>query len=290
MLKNRLIACLIINNGIVVQSVGFKKYLPVGSPAIAVEFLNSWGVDEIVILDIDKSRLEERPDFELIKTVSGKCFVPLTVGGGIKSCDDIRKLLHSGADKVSLNTTAIQNPDLIKEASDIFGDQCIVISIDVKKNSDGTYHIFNRNITDTESLSLVEFVQTAEKLGAGEILLTSVDQDGKGDGYDTDLIQKVSGQVNLPVIACGGVGSPEHFFQGISQGHASAVAAGNYFHFTEHSVIKAKAYLKQKEAEIRLDTYASYLNASIDKQGRLLKKPDHELETLRFIHHPEEII
>lgn len=288
MLKKRLVACILIRKGWVVQSIGFQRYLPVGRPSVAVEFLNNWGIDEIVLLDISASLENRKPDFDLISKVAKNCFVPLTVGGGISCVEDIRMLLHCGADKVSINTVALQRPDFIKEASSIFGKQCIVVSIDAKKNDNGTFGIFNR--LNGNGVELSSWVKRVEDAGAGEILLTSVDADGKKEGYGIDLINTVTGEVKIPVIACGGAGHPRHFLEGILLGNASAVAAGNFFHFTEHSPIIVKSYLISHGIDVRLDTYAHYDNVSFNDSGRITKFSDNYLEKLRFQYIPEEVI
>lgn len=290
MLKKRVVASLILKDGIAVQSIGFKKYLPIGSIIIAAEFLNKWGIDEIIILDIDATRENKRPNFDLISEVSSKIFVPLTVGGGIKSLNDIRRLIHGGADKISINKSAIENPQIIKEASNIFGNQCVVVTMDVK-NKNGKYEVYTDNGKNPTGINPLIWAKKVEKLGAGEILVNSVNNDGSKLGYDLKIIKKISDSVNIPVIALGGAGKPSHFLEAFTKGNASAAAAGNFFHFTEHSPITVKAYLGKYGIDVRTDTYANYQDFNFDKKSqKIIKRPDNYLEKLRFEYISEEII
>ena len=290
MLKTRIISAIVVKGGIVVQSIGFKKYLPVGSPAITAAFLNQWGIDEIILMDIDATPESRSPDFEKIAWYSKCCQVPLTVGGGIKTISDIEKALYSGADKVSINTSAVKNPSFIKKAAHIFGKQCIVVSMDVFRYDNGTYRLFINSGKAPTDYNPRDFARKAEDLGAGEILINAIHRDGSKKGYDIDLICLVKESVDVPVIALGGVGNPEHLLEGIKL-NVSGVAAANFFHFTEHSVIVAKSYLKFKGMPKRLDTYADYAGFFYDDiNGRVMKKDDYALEDLRFIYIPEEKI
>lgn len=291
MLKKRIVASLVIKNGIAVQSIGFKTYLPIGDPRVSAEFLSKWGIDEIIVLDVDATRENRKPNHDLITEISKRIFVPLTVGGGIKTLQDMRKAIHSGADKISINKEAIENPEIIKQGSLIFGDQCIVVSIDVKKNQIGKYEIFSDSGQIATGLDPVSFAKRVEKLGAGEILVNSIDRDGSKLGYDLKLVKMISDAVKIPVIACGGVGLPKHFLEGFEKGGASACSAGNFFHFTEHSPIIVKSYLFNKGLDIRLDTYANYKDINFDKESvRIIKRPEHYLDKLRFKYISEEII
>jgi len=287
--KRRLIGCLVVKDGLVVQSIAFKKYLPVGKPEIAVEFLNNWGIDEIILLDIDATRQGRAPDFAMVERVSKKCFVPLTVGGGIKGLEDIHHLIRHGADKVVMNTVAIKDPQLIKKSAEVFGDQCIVISIDAKKTAN-VYEVFLNSGSEPTGLSAVELAKRAEKLGAGEIFLNSIDHDGSKQGYDVELIKQVADAVSIPVIACGGVGHPQHFSEGFNKAGATAVAAANYFHFTEHSPVTTKAFLREHGFDVRLDSYATYEGFEFDVMGRVSKRMEEYLDKLRFEYQPKEII
>lgn len=291
MLKKRIIASLVVKNGIVVQSLGFNRYLPVGSPEIAVEFLNNWGIDEIILIDIEAAKEERSPNIEMIKRVSRNCYVPLTVGGGIKDIEDVKRLIRNGADKITINKAAVDNPKLLKEAANMFGRQCIVVSIDAKKTQNNSYEVFIDNGKVAIGLSPSEHAKIAEKMGAGEILLNSIDNDGMKTGYDIDLINQVVEAVSIPVIACGGAGHPQHFLDCFINTKVAALAAGNYFHFTEHSPIITKSYLYQNNyLGIRLETYATYRGSSFDGYGRLDKRNDQYLDKLRFEYQPKEII
>lgn len=288
MLKSRIIACLTVKEGVVVQSIGFSKFLPVGRPEIAIEFLNSWGVDEIILLDISAGRLGRLISCEMITNCSKKCFVPLTAGGGITSVEEAAQLLHAGADKVTVNSAALVRPELIQDVAKKFGEQCVVVSIDAKKLPSGEYGVFRSGGTDSVGIAPVEWAQRVRSLGAGEILISSIDRDGSKLGYDLELTSSVASAVDIPVIALGGVGHPQHFIEGLQNG-AAAVAAGNFFHFSEHSVITAKSFIAPF-AEVRLDTYADYSSGGFLEDGRVSRKKDKFLQELRFVHYEEEVI
>lgn len=291
MLKKRLIAVLPIKNGIVVQSIGFEKYLPVGSPSIAVEYLNQWGIDEIVILDIEASSQSRSISSKMIKQVSQYTFSPLTVGGGIKNTEQMKELIASGADKISINRAAIEDPQLISRGAEIFGSQCIIVSMDVKKNAKGSYEIFIDSGKTSTKIDPVKHAKDVEKLGAGEIFVNFIDRDGSKLGYDLEFANTLSRSVEIPVIICGGVGHPQHFVEGLNLPNVSAVAAGNFFHYEEHSVTMAKQYITQHCAHpIRLDSYVNHIESQFDDKGRLQKKDDATLERLFFEFHPKEKI
>lgn len=290
MLKKRITACVIVKDGRVVQSIGFKRYLPVGSLDVTVEFLNRWGIDEIVILDMDATAQRRHPDCERIQRISRKNFAPLAVGGGIRTVEDMRRLVHSGADKIVINTIAFERPEIITEGADVFGSQCIVVSMDVRKNLDGTYQAFRDSAQTPTGKDPVQWALDLEALGAGEIFLNAVDRDGAKEGYDLELIQKVASAVRIPVIACGGVGCARHVLEG-TQTAASALAIGNFLNFTEQSPMIIKAYLAQHGVDVRIDTYADFKEHQFDEVfGRLTKKSDDVLDQLRFVYHPEEVI
>jgi imidazole glycerol-phosphate synthase subunit HisF len=291
MLKKRIIAVLPIKNGIVVQSIGFNRYLPVGKPKIAVEYLNSWGADEIILVDLDASKEKRSILVELVREVSQFTQVPLAVGGGIQNIEQMKVLLAAGADKIIINTSAIENSKLISEGSEIFGNQCLVVSLDAKKTLSGEYEVYKSSGRIPTGKSVVTTAQETEKLGAGEIFVNSIEHDGSKKGYDLALAQLAAGSVDIPVIICGGVGSPRHFVEGLKVPNISAVAAGNFFHFQEHSVIAAKRYvLNSIPKTLRLDTYAQYKENPFDESGRLLKKNELELEKLFYEFHPKEVI
>lgn len=290
MLKKRIAASLIIKDKIVVQSLEFKRYLPIGDPLIAVESLNRWGIDEILLLDIDATPTKKGPDFELVNTISSKIFVPLTVGGGIKTLEQIKKLVRTGADKVSLNSVLFNHPELITQAAKVFGIQCIVASIDAQKNKNGKWRVFRPDTRCLTDLNPIKWALKLEKLGAGEILLQSVDRDGSKSGFDLEFVAAFTKSVKIPVIALGGAGHPDHFNQILTAGGASTAAAGDFFHFTEHSPILVKSYLISRGVDVRIDTYAKYPSAGFDEWGKIIKRPDSYLEDLKFQFIPKEII
>jgi imidazole glycerol-phosphate synthase subunit HisF len=291
MLKKRLIATLVIKNGLVVQSIGFERYLPIGKAEITVDFLNQWGIDEIIMVDIDAAREGRCIDPELVKRVAKRCFVPLSVGGGIRSVDQIHTLIHSGADKVTINTQAFLNHSLIEEGARFFGSQCMVVSIDAKRENDGSYRAYTYGGKTDTLLSPAELAQQAQAFGAGEILINSIDRDGHKNGYDIDLVRSLLSATNLPLIALGGAKDPLCMKALLENCDVSAVAAGNYFHFVEHSATIAKAYLSRYFPEqIRLDGYSDYRDFSFDERGRIVKKEDKFLRDMLFEFHPKEVI
>jgi len=252
MLKNRIIPCLDVKDGRVVKGINFVDLVDAGDPVEQASVYNKNGADEICFLDITASSDKRDILLDTVKKTAECCFVPLTVGGGVRSIQDIRKLLLAGADKVSINTAAIKNPELIKESSNKFGSQCIVVAIDAKKTAENKWTVFTHGGREATELDAVEFAKLAEKNGAGEILLTSMDRDGTKEGYDIDLTKKISSSLNIPVIASGGVGNLQHLKDGILDGGASAVLAASIFHFGEYSIQEAKEYLKKENVPVRL--------------------------------------
>ena len=252
MLKNRIIPCLDVKDGRVVKGINFVDLVDAGDPVEQASVYNKNGADEICFLDITASSDKRDILLDTVKKTAECCFVPLTVGGGVRSIQDIRKLLLAGADKVSINTAAIKNPELIKESSNKFGSQCIVVAIDAKKIAENKWTVFTHGGREATELDAVEFAKLAEKNGAGEILLTSMDRDGTKEGYDIDLTKKISCSLNIPVIASGGVGNLQHLKDGILDGGASAVLAASIFHFGEYSIQEAKEYLKKENVPVRL--------------------------------------
>ena len=252
MLKNRIIPCLDVKDGRVVKGINFVDLVDAGDPVEQASVYNKNGADEICFLDITASSDKRDILLDTVKKTAECCFVPLTVGGGVRSIQDIRKLLLAGADKVSINTAAIKNPELIKESSNKFGSQCIVVAIDAKKTAENKWTVFTHGGREATELDAVEFAKLAEKNGAGEILLTSMDRDGTKEGYDIELTKKISNSLNIPVIASGGVGNLEHLKDGILDGGASAVLAASIFHFGEYSIQEAKEYLKKENVPVRL--------------------------------------
>ncbi|EGR1702787.1 imidazole glycerol phosphate synthase subunit HisF [Vibrio cholerae] len=267
MLKTRLIPCIITKGELVVQSFGFKKYLPIGNVKTAIEFFVNWDVDEIIVNDIDATKDGRVPNFELVSWAAKECFVPLTVGGGIKSVDHIRQLLKAGADKVAINSLALENPNFITESSSLFGSQCITVSIDAIKHADG-YRVFDYQKQSSLDLDVVEWAMKVESLGAGEILLNSVDRDGSREGYDTELLRCVSERLSIPVISLGGIGRFDQLAEGATVGGCQALAAANIFQHMEHSTIAAKAQMRNSGLNVRLSSEVKYEDFSLDILGR----------------------
>ena len=255
MLKHRLIPNVILNNGNVVQSINFKHTNVIGNAITAIDFFNSWAVDEIILLDVSRHTDYRQKFHRILEGLSKRCFVPLTVGGWIKNTDEIQDFLKQGADKVCINTEAVRNPDFVKESSRIFGSQCITISMDVKTNESNQYEVFIDRGKEKTGLDPIEWAKQIENLGAGEILLTSIDRDGTLKGYDLNLIKMVATNVKIPVIAFGGVGEWQHLVDGIKIGMADAVSAANIFHFTEHSTNNAKEYMVKAGLNVRKPTF-----------------------------------
>lgn len=243
---------MLLKNVGLVKGISFDSWRRVGPVLPSIKVYNLRQVDEIILVDITATLERREPDYESIVEYTSECFVPLTIGGGIRSIDHITKLLRSGADKVSVNSITYENPNLVKEASARFGAQCIVVSIDVRKKPDGTYECYKNSGTQSTGKEVVSWVKFMESLGAGEILLTSIDRDGSMKGYDLELIKNVCAAVSIPVIASGGAGTYQHLYEAISLGRASAVAAASIFHFTEQTPIEAKKYLAGHNIPVRL--------------------------------------
>jgi len=250
MLKNRIIPCLDVKNGRVVKGINFVDLKDAGDPVEQAKIYSDGGADEICFLDITASNENRETIYEVVERTSKKCFVPLTVGGGVRSVEDINKLLNCGADKVSINTAAVQNPEVIIEGSKKFGSQCIVVAIDAKKNDD-KWEVFTHGGRNNTKMNAIDFAKKIEDSGAGELLVTSMDRDGTQVGYDIDLISKISSKVNIPVIASGGVGNLDHLVDGIKSG-ASAVLAASIFHYGKQSIKEAKEYLDSKGIPVRI--------------------------------------
>jgi cyclase len=254
MLKKRLIPSLLVRDGRIVQSVQFRHTNVIGNVITAVDFFNGWAVDEILILDVSRDHTGRAEFLDIVDELSERCFVPLTVGGWIASIADIETLLEHGADKITINTHAFRQPAFITEAAKVFGSQCIVVSIDAKRNERGEAIVWTDRGRGDTGVHAAAWAREAEDRGAGEILLTSIDNDGMRKGYDLDLMKHVSEAVRIPVIAFGGVGHWSHMVEGIRTGGVDAVSAGNIFHFTEHSTKKAKEYLRDAGIDVR-DTF-----------------------------------
>lgn len=257
MFKVRVIPCLDVKDGRVVKGVNFVNLRDAGDPVEAAVAYDSAGADELCFLDITASHEKRETIYDVVTRTAEACFMPLTVGGGVRTVDDIRKLLTCGADKVSINTAAVNRRGFVKEAAEKFGDQCIVVAIDAKKISrpgeKDHWEIFTHGGRNPTGLDAIDYAREVAALGAGEILLTSMDRDGTRLGYDLPLTRAIADGVTVPVIASGGVGSLEHMVEGIRDGHATAVLAASIFHFGEHSVREAKAYMAKAGLPMRLD-------------------------------------
>jgi cyclase len=251
MLKNRIIPCLDVKNGRVVKGINFIDLKDAGDPVEQAKIYSDGGADEICFLDITASNENRNTIYDVVERTSKKCFVPLTVGGGVRNVDDISKLLNCGADKVSINTAAVQNSEVILESSRKFGSQCIVVAIDAKKNKD-KWEIFTHGGRNKTGIDAIEFAKKMEDSGAGELLVTSMDRDGTQVGYDIELMSNISSKVNIPIIASGGVGNLDHLVDGIKIGNASAVLAASIFHYGTYSIMQAKEYLDLKGIPVRI--------------------------------------
>ena len=253
MLCKRIIPCLDLDKGRVVKGVNFINLIDAGDPVEAAKRYNEMGADEIVFLDISASYQGRGTMLDTISKASEQVFIPLTVGGGIRSVEDFRTLLSCGADKISVNSSAIKNPDLITEAALKFGSQCVVLAVDAKRNQRGSFDVYLNGGRVNTGLDAIDWIIKAEKLGAGEILLTSMDADGTKAGYDIELTKRVSEAVNIPVIASGGAGKMEHFYDVLTKGGADAALAASLFHYKEIEIMDLKKYLTDKKLPIRND-------------------------------------
>ena len=251
MLKNRIIPCLDVKNGRVVKGINFIDLKDAGDPVEQAKIYSDGGADEICFLDITASNENRDTIYEVVEKTSKKCFVPLTVGGGVRSVEDISKLLNCGADKVSINTAAVNDKQVVVNSSKKFGSQCIVVAIDAKKNGD-VWEIYTHGGRNKTGIDALKFAKEMETSGAGELLVTSMDRDGTQVGYDIDLMSKITSTVNISVIASGGVGTLDHLVDGIKLGNASAVLAASIFHYGKYSVKQAKEYLDSKGIPVRI--------------------------------------
>ena len=252
MLKNRIIPCLDVKNGRVVKGINFVSLKDAGDPVEQAKIYSDGGADEICFLDITTSNENRDIIYDVVEKTSKKCFVPLTVGGGVRSIEDINKLLNCGADKVSINTAAVENIDLVAKAAKKYGSSTIVIAVDAKKNGDKSWNIFTHGGRKPTDIDALEYCIEVANLGAGEILLTSMDRDGTKIGFDNELLRTVSSSIDIPVIASGGVGNLEHFVEGVLEGGASALLAASIFHFGEYSIKDVKTYLAEQNIAVRI--------------------------------------
>lgn len=253
MLAKRIIPCLDVTGGRVVKGTNFVDLRDAGDPVEIARRYDEQGADELTFLDITATSDERDLILKVIEDVAAQVFIPLTVGGGVRKAEDVRRLLNAGADKVSINSAGVNNPDLIAETSSIYGSQAIVVAIDAKRKGDGTWEVYTRGGRTPTGIDAVEWAKKVEKLGAGEILLTSMDGDGTKAGFDLELTRAVSDSVSIPVIASGGVGNLQHLVDGIVVGHADAVLAASIFHFGEYTIEEAKRYMQDRGIPVRLD-------------------------------------
>lgn len=252
MLKKRIIPCLDVDNGRVVKGVNFIDLIDAGDPVEQAKLYNSEGADELCFLDITASSDNRQTLLNTVKKTAENCFIPLTVGGGVRNLEDIKKLLHAGADKVSINTSAVLNREFVKQAAEKYGSSTIVIAVDAKNISDNKWEVFTHGGREATGIDAIEYCQEVASLGAGEILLTSMDRDGTKLGFDVDLLKRITSKIYIPVIASGGVGTLEHFSQGILQGGANSVLAASVFHFGQLKIQDVKRYLADKNIPVRI--------------------------------------
>lgn len=253
MLKARIIPCLDVEGGRVVKGVNFVDLIDAGDPVEQARLYDAAGADELTFLDITASVENRDTIFDVVNRTAEQCFMPLTVGGGVRTTEDIRKLLLAGADKTSINTAAVKNPEFVKEAAEKFGSQCIVVAIDAKTVAPGKFEIFTHGGREPTGLDAVAWAQRMAAYGAGEILLTSMDRDGTKQGFNIELTRAIADAVGIPVIASGGVGTLEHLVEGVRDGHASAVLAASIFHFGTYTIGEAKRYMAAHGVDVRLD-------------------------------------
>jgi imidazole glycerol-phosphate synthase subunit HisF len=251
MLKTRIIPCLDVKDGRVVKGINFVDLIDAGDPAEQAKYYSDTGADEICFLDISASLEKRKTILDIVSKTAEKVFIPMTVGGGIKTVNDISRLLKAGADKISINTSAILNENLIKEAAEKFGSQCVVVAVDVKKDKNN-WIVYSHGGTINTETNALNWLEKIQKLGAGEILLTSMDKDGTKSGFDLELLKVATKLLKIPVIASGGVGKLEHFEEGVSIGGASALLAASVFHFAEFSIKDVKDFLHKKNISVRL--------------------------------------
>lgn len=251
MLKTRIIPCLDVKDGRVVKGVNFVDLVDAGDPVEQAKVYDRAGADELTFLDITASSEDRGILYDVVNRTAEECFMPLTVGGGVRSEDDVRKLLLAGADKVSLMTSAVNRPELVKELAEKFGSQCIVVAVDAKQVSPGKFEVFTHGGRTPTGLDAVEYAAQVASLGAGEILLTSMDRDGTKSGFNIELTRAVTDRVNVPVIASGGVGTLDHLVKGVRDGHASAVLAASIFHFGTYTISQAKNYMQAAGVPMR---------------------------------------
>lgn len=252
MLKARIIPCLDVKDGRVVKGVNFVNLRDAGDPVEIAKAYDKAGADELCFLDITATHEDRGIIFDVVRRTAEACFMPLTVGGGVRSTDDIRKLLLAGADKVSINTAAVKNRDFVREGAEKFGSQCIVVAIDAKQVAPGKWEIFTHGGRNPTGIDAAAFAEEVVRLGAGELLVTSMDRDGTGRGFDIPLMRAITDKVRVPVIASGGVGTLDHLVEGVKDGHATAVLAASIFHFGTFTIAEAKNHMAERGIPMRL--------------------------------------
>jgi len=252
MLSKRIIPCLDVKDGRVVKGVNFVNLRDAGDPVEIAKKYSDEGADEVCFLDITASNEERKTMIDVVERTAGQVFVPLTVGGGVRTLDDVRQILLAGADKVSINTAAVKNPDFVKEAADKFGSQCIVVAIDARSVGNSKWEVFTHGGRNPTGIDAVEWAQKMEDYGAGEILLTSMDKDGTKSGYDLPLTKTISRNLRIPIIASGGAGNLEHLSDGVKLGEADAVLVASIFHYGEYTIKEAKEFLSANGISVRL--------------------------------------
>ena len=252
MLKKRIIPCLDVDNGRVVKGINFVDLVDAGDPVEQAKLYDAEGADELCFLDITATSDNRQTLLDTVQKTAENCFIPLTVGGGVRKISDIQNLLHAGADKVSINTTAVTNRNFVKEAAEKYGTSTIVIAVDAKNNSQKSWEVFTHGGRNATGIDVVDYCNEVASLGAGEILLTSMDKDGTKSGFDIELLKKITSSINIPVIASGGVGTLEHFAEGILQGGVNSVLAASVFHFGQFKIQDVKRYLADKNIPVRI--------------------------------------
>lgn len=252
MLKSRVIPCLDVKDGRVVKGVNFVDLVDAGDPVEQARVYDEQGADELCFLDITASSDNRDTIYDVVNRTAEQCFMPLTVGGGVRVVEDVRKLLLAGADKVSINTAAVHRPEFVREAAQKFGNQCIVVAVDAKQTGPGKYEIFTHGGRNPTGIDAVEWAKRMAEYGAGEILLTSMDRDGTREGFNIPLTRAIADAITIPVIASGGVGTLDHLAEGITEGHATAVLAASIFHFGEYTIREAKEAMRDAGVAVRL--------------------------------------
>ena len=288
MISQRIIGVVLIYENICVQSIKFKKFLPIGRPEISVEYLNRFGIDEIVMLDITPAKNGKKTNFKSIQQACSYANTPIAVGGGLNNISDVRKIISTGADKVIFNTACHEKPELIEETAKLFGSQAVVASIDVESTK-SEFEVYFKGGSVRSRFDLRSWINYVQDLGVGEIFVNSISRDGTKSGFDIDLVSYIEDYSNVPAIICGGAGEIDHFLDNKLR-TISGIAAGNFFHFTEHSAIVLKKFLRDKISNIRLETYANYQNHNLGEDSRPTAIKESYLEKIRFTPIIEEII